>query len=240
MTKHVAVLIDVENTSPKDLDKVFNEASVLGKITHRRAYADFRVTKWMNYCSKYGLEQVHHFAYINKKGTSDGSLICDAMELMYETNIDIFCIVSSDSDYVKIAIKLKAKGKTVVGFGKKHSAPSWINICNQFIYTENYEQKDDAQQFEDSEKKSISKSITNLSNVYVDLKELAISTFDQIVKDDVVNLGYFNEHLTRKKPNFVAEYKTLGFKTMKLFISSMNDVFKIEYSNSDTVIVKKI
>lgn len=219
---NVAVLIDVENTSHRVIGKVLTEASVFGRITHKRAYADFlkvNLKEWKNTCSKYGLEQVQQFAYVTKRGTSDGSLDCDGMELLYESNVQYFCIVSSDCDYVKLAMKLKAKNKWVVGFGKQTSPECWKNVCDQFI--------------------EIDTNDTNISQD-ISIQELASITFDQIVKDDVVHLGYFQECLIRKKPTFVSEYKALKYSTMRKFIASMSTVFSMEYSKSDTVVVRKL
>lgn len=217
---NVAVLIDVENTSHRILGKVLTEASAFGRITHKRAYADFlkvNLKEWKNVCAKYGLEQVQQFAYVTKRGTSDGSLDCDGMELMYESNTQVFCIVSSDCDYAKLAMKLKGRNKWVVGFGKQDSPESWKNVCDQFIEID---------------------STTNSHDI--SLQELVSITFDQLVKDDVVNLGYLQEALIRKKPNFVSEYRAQKFSNIRKFIDSMPAVFKTEYSKSDTVVVRKI
>ena len=101
---NVAILIDVENTSHRVLGNVMTEASAFGRITHKRAYADFlkvNLKEWKSVCAKYGLEQVQQFAYVPKKGTSVGSLDCDGMELLYESNAQVFCIVSYEIESEK-------------------------------------------------------------------------------------------------------------------------------------------
>ena len=122
-------------------------------------------------------------------------------------------------------MKLKAKNKWVIGFGKKESPECWKNVCDQFFEI-------DADSNSDSDDPNSSQDIS--------IQELASITFDQIVKDDLVNLGFFQEALIRKKPNFVSEYKALKYSTMRKFIASMHTVFTMEYSKSDTVVVRKL
>ena len=109
MSKNVALFIDVENTQASLMKNIIQETSRFGRITHKRAYADFdklNLKNWKIICAIHGLEQVQQFAYVSKRGTTDGSLICDAMEMLYESHVDIYCIVSSECDFAKLAMKL--------------------------------------------------------------------------------------------------------------------------------------
>jgi uncharacterized LabA/DUF88 family protein/Fe-S-cluster formation regulator IscX/YfhJ len=137
-SRKVAVLIDAENVSHKLIDEVLNEVFVHGRATTKRIYGDFSQSQmkgWNEVANKHTLQQVTQIAYTKGKNASDSLLIIDAMDLLYEGTVDMICIVSSDSDFTRLAMRIVASGLEVLGMGEESkTAESFINACTTFKY----------------------------------------------------------------------------------------------------------
>jgi Fe-S-cluster formation regulator IscX/YfhJ len=137
-SRKVAVLIDAENVSHKLIDEVLNEVFVHGRATTKRIYGDFsqaQMKGWNEVANKHTLQQVTQIAYTKGKNASDSLLIIDAMDLLYEGTVDMICIVSSDSDFTRLAMRIVASGLEVLGMGEESkTAESFINACTTFKY----------------------------------------------------------------------------------------------------------
>jgi uncharacterized LabA/DUF88 family protein len=135
-----AVLIDGDNAQASMLSQILAEVSGFGQITIKRIYGDWTTTNmnsWKDCLQKHSIQPMQQFRYTTGKNATDSALIIDAMDLLHSGNVEGFCIVSSDSDYTSLAIRIREEGLFVIGVGEKKTPEAFINACNQFIFTEN-------------------------------------------------------------------------------------------------------
>lgn len=136
----LAILIDADNTSPRIADGLFEEIAKLGEASVRRIYGDFsqgRSKGWTDILSKHAIIPQQQFAYTTGKNASDITLVIDAMDLLHSGRFDGFCLVSSDSDFTRLASRIREQGVDVFGFGEQKTPESFRQACRRFIYTEN-------------------------------------------------------------------------------------------------------
>lgn len=135
----LAVLIDADNASARDIEAILEEVVKFGDATVKRIYGNFvgQNGQWKQVINDFAIKPMQQFAFATGKNSTDGFMMIDAMDLLYGNRLDGFCIVSSDSDFTALAIRLKEQGMPVYGFGKKQTPKSFVNACTQFIYVEN-------------------------------------------------------------------------------------------------------
>jgi uncharacterized LabA/DUF88 family protein len=136
----LAVLIDADNTSAKIADRLFEEIAQLGEASVRRIYGDFTragLRGWTDILAKHAIIAHQQFAYVTGKNASDIALVIDAMDLMHSGRFEGFCLVSSDSDFTRLAARIREEGLDVFGFGERKTPESFRQACRRFIYTEN-------------------------------------------------------------------------------------------------------
>ncbi|MGE0745991.1 MAG: NYN domain-containing protein [Rhodospirillales bacterium] len=136
----LAVLIDADNTSPRIADGLFEEVAKMGEASVRRIYGDFaspRLNAWRESIRKHAINPHQQFAYTTGKNASDIALVIDAMDLLHSGLFDGFCLVSSDSDFTRLASRIREQGLDVFGFGEQKTPESFRQACRRFIYTEN-------------------------------------------------------------------------------------------------------
>jgi len=135
-----AVLIDADNTSPQIAGGLFEEVAKFGEASVRRIYGDFsgpQLRSWSDILQKHAIDPYQQFAYTKGKNASDIALVIDAMDLLHSGRLDGFCLVSSDSDFTRLASRLREQGADVYGFGAQKTPESFRQACRRFIYTEN-------------------------------------------------------------------------------------------------------
>ena len=135
----LAVLIDADNAQPAVIEGLLAEVAKYGVASVKRIYGDFtstRMTQWKQALLKHSINPVQQFAYTSGKNATDSSLIIDAMDLMYTGRFDGVCLVSSDSDFTRLAQRLREEGLTVYGFGEHKTPDPFVQACDKFIYTE--------------------------------------------------------------------------------------------------------
>ena len=135
-----AVLIDADNASPQITEGLFEEIAKFGEASVRRIYGDFsspRLKSWADILQKHAIDPYQQFAYTKGKNASDIALVIDAMDLLHSERFDGFCLVSSDSDFTRLASRLREQGADVYGFGTHKTPESFRQACRRFIYTEN-------------------------------------------------------------------------------------------------------
>ena len=137
----LAVLIDADNTFRviDIIDELFEEISKFGDASVRRIYGDWtkpQLNRWKEVLPKHAIQPIQQYANTTGKNATDSALIIDAMDLLYQAPLDGFCIVSSDSDFTRLAVRFRESGKLVYGFGEEKTPESLIAACNQFIYIE--------------------------------------------------------------------------------------------------------
>jgi len=137
--QRLAVLIDADNAQPSVIEGLLAEVAKYGVASVKRIYGDFtstRMTQWKAALLKHSIAPVQQFAYTSGKNATDSSLIIDAMDLLYTHRFDGFCLVSSDSDFTRLAQRLREEGQTVYGFGERKTPDAFVQACDKFIYTE--------------------------------------------------------------------------------------------------------
>lgn len=136
----LAVLIDADNASAKIVDGLFDEIAKIGEASVRRIYGDFanaRSKAWIDVLARHAIIPQQQFAYTTGKNASDITLVIDAMDLLHSGRFDGFCLVSSDSDFTRLAARIREQGVDVFGFGEHKTPESFRQACRRFTYTEN-------------------------------------------------------------------------------------------------------
>jgi len=149
----LAVLIDADNTQPGIIEGLLDEVSKYGIASVKRIYGDWTSTNlrsWKDRLLEYAIQPIQQFAYTAGKNATDSAMIIDAMDLLYTEKLDGFCIVSSDSDFTRLAARLRESGRVVYGFGEKKTPRAFVSVCDKFIYTEILIENQEESEDEDS------------------------------------------------------------------------------------------
>jgi uncharacterized LabA/DUF88 family protein len=193
----LAILIDADNASPAIVKGLIDEVAKFGRATVRRIYGDWttpNLGSWKAVLLEHSIQPVQQFAYTKGKNATDSSLIIDAMDLLYAGNLDGFCIVSSDSDFTRLASRLKESGKRVYGFGEKKTPRPFVAACDRFIYTEVFTQ------VEGQAPKRKTDAELDRDQTFLDLVGGAV---DDISDDGGwAHLGAVGSIITKKAPDF--------------------------------------
>jgi uncharacterized LabA/DUF88 family protein len=141
----LAVLIDADNASPSAIKALLDEVAKYGTASVKRIYGDWtstQLTSWKNVLPEHAIQPIQQFANTKGKNATDSAMIIDAMDLLYTGRIDGFCLVTSDSDFTRLAARIRENGLTVYGFGEKKTPKPFVSACDKFIYTEILSSKD--------------------------------------------------------------------------------------------------
>ena len=139
-SRSLALLVDGDNAQPALLEHVLAEASKYGTVTTRRIYGDWTsaaMSNWKRLLHSYAIQPIQQFHYTTGKNSTDSALIIDAMDLLHSGVVSGFCIVSSDSDYTRLATRIREQGLFVMGIGRRVTAEAFVKACEVFVYTEN-------------------------------------------------------------------------------------------------------
>ncbi|MDR2501547.1 MAG: NYN domain-containing protein [Treponema sp.] len=135
----LAVLIDADNTQPAIIEGLLDEVAKYGVASVKRIYGDWtsvNLRSWKDRLLEYAIQPIQQFSYTSGKNATDSAMIIDAMDLLYSEKLDGFCIVSSDSDFTRLAARIRESGLKVYGFGEKKTPRAFVAVCDKFIYTE--------------------------------------------------------------------------------------------------------
>jgi uncharacterized LabA/DUF88 family protein len=135
----LAVLIDADNTMPSIIEGLLDEVAKYGIASVKRIYGDWtsnNLRQWKDRLLEYAVQPIQQFSYTYGKNATDSAMIIDAMDLLYSEKLDGFCIVSSDSDFTRLAARLRESGRIVYGFGEKKTPKAFVSACDKFVYTE--------------------------------------------------------------------------------------------------------
>ena len=136
----LAVIIDADNSQPSIIEGLMAEIAKYGVASVKRIYGDWTDTRlkgWKTHLLSHGFQPMQQFGYTVGKNSTDSAMIIDAMDLLYTDKLDGFCIVTSDSDFTRLALRIRESGLRVYGFGEKKTPKAFLAACDQFIYTEN-------------------------------------------------------------------------------------------------------
>ncbi len=225
-----AVLIDGDNAQASLLKEILAEVSKVGLITIKRIYGDWTTTNmnsWKDSLHKYAIQPIQQFRYTIGKNATDSAMIIDAMDLLHSNDIDGFCIVASDSDYTRLATRIREEGLFVIGVGEKKTPEAFRNACNQFIYCENLVVTKEPQ------KRPRNKTKKEERPDVRDPLPLLFQGFEMAAKEEEwVYLASMGNALRQLDPAF--DSRTFGHQRLQSLIKDYPDTFMLKLDNSKT------
>lgn len=238
MDKRFAVLIDGDNVSDKYIKPILDELSNDGTITYKRIYGDWTrptLSSWKSVLLNHSITPIQQYSYTTGKNATDSAMIIDAMDILYSGNVDGFCIVSSDSDFTRLAARLRESGMYVIGMGEKKTPTPFISACNRFLYLEILEKGDTP------EKESEHTQVHDETGIKT-VKE-TISTILSEISDEEgwASLSEVGNILLKRYPSF--DVRNFGYQKLTPFIKSLGafDIYSIpsERGNVRVVYIRK-
>jgi len=222
----IAMLIDGDNAQPSLTEKMIAETSKYGQVTIRRIYGDWTASNmggWKEVLQTYAIQPIQQFRYTTGKNATDSAMIIDAMDLLYAGGVDGFCLVSSDSDYTRLATRIREKGIFVMGIGKKTTPRAFVNACDVFVYTQNLAPEEVSKR---SSKNKDSQSAPSAEALTPDPIPLLTNAFDIAAQDDGwAFLGTLGHHLRQLDPSF--DSRTYGYKQLSTLIRAYPKIFTL-------------
>lgn len=211
----LAVLIDADNASAKIADGLFEEIAKIGEASVRRIYGDFSSTRlkaWADLLSRHAITPHQQFAYTTGKNASDIALVIDAMDLLHTGRFDGICLVSSDSDFTRLASRIREQGVDVYGFGEQKTPEAFRQACRRFIYTENLLPKSQNDSDPGTEKPLLSLDHARglLNKVLSEMEG----------ENEWVSLSHLGNQLSNMAPDFDA--RTYGCRNLSHLVSKVD------------------
>lgn len=228
--KKLAVLIDADNVPHAHVKEMLNEIAKYGNPTIKRIYADWTkptVSGWKNILLENAITPIQQYSYTTGKNSSDSALIIDAMDLLYSKKVDGFCIVSSDSDFTRLATRLREAGMIVIGIGEKKTPQPFITACDKFIYIEILKKTQEPDSTEKPKKQPNSKTeTTSVSKIDKNLIKLMKESIDDISDENGwAFLGTLGSYMIKKRTDF--DPRNYGFQKLYPLIKKIGE-FEIE------------
>ena len=240
----LAVLIDADNVPYSNVKGMMEEIAKFGTPTTKRIYADWtkpNANGWKSVLLEHAITPIQQYSYTVGKNSSDSAMIIDAMDLLYSEKVDGFCIVSSDSDFTRLAIRLRESGMKVIGIGEKKTPSSFIVACDRFIYIEVLDgaiaKKAPKPTSNAGNKKPVEKEVPlKIDSQTIELIE---STLEAIGDEDGwAFLGDVGNLIVKKKPEF--DPRNYGFLKLTPMLKSMSDILEIDERESDKKGIKHV
>lgn len=238
MTKdsRIAVLIDADNVSAKYVEYIMTELSNHGVPTIKRAYGDWtgrNLNPWKKVLLNNSIQPIQQFSYTSGKNATDSALIIDAMDILHGNKVDGYCLVSSDSDFTRLAARVRESGLQVVGMGEKKTPSPFINACDLFRYLEVLEQTYKEDQKPEKEENTKTTSDNNKSSMLS--KKALENSIVKIVRDnsdeeDWIGLGEVGSRLQKRHPDF--DSRNYGYGKLSSLVKSMKQ-FEVELRKRD-------
>ena len=228
MEKKYALLIDADNVSAKYIKPILDELSKYGKITTKRIYGDWTSTQqvtWKDELLQNSIIPIQQFAYTNGKNATDSALIIDAMDILYTNALDGFCIVSSDSDFTRLASRIRENGLTVVGMGENKTPQPFRKACDVFTTLELLIADNDNENRDDKTDEEESTIIPKAQ-----LEEKVVEIIAQNLNDDkATGLGELGNRLVKLYPDF--DVRSYGYKLLSKFLDDFEKFSVIREGN---------
>jgi len=223
--ERLAVIIDADNSQPSIIEGLMEEIAKYGVASVKRIYGDWTDTRlkgWKTHLLGHGIQPMQQFGYTVGKNSTDSAMIIDAMDLLYTDKLDGFCIVSSDSDFTRLALRIREAGLSVYGFGEKKTPKAFLAACDKFIYTENLRKE---KKTAPARKRPVTKDLTKDE----DLKNI----FKNVVEDTADDSGWsylthIRQTLANRHPDF--DPRNYGYSNM---IDLINKLGMFEVKKND-------
>lgn len=238
--KHLAVLIDADNAPAAIVEGLFEEIAKYGVASVKRIYGDWtgpQLGGWKKVLLDHSIQPIQQFAYTKGKNATDSSLIIDAMDLLYTRRFDGFCLVSSDSDFTRLASRLREEGLTVYGFGEEKTPKPFVAACDKFIYIELLREEATAPANGYSETDQLAATeVTKPVVIEPAKKPKAPVSFIAKILDDIADedgwahLGALGTNITKLRPDF--DPRTHGYKKLSDLIKGYPQLFEFQARGS--------
>ena len=228
--KKFAVLIDADNISAKYIKFILNEIANDGIATYKRIYGDWTcstLAPWKSVLLENSITPIQQYAYTTGKNATDSAMIIDAMDILYSESVEGFCLVSSDSDFTRLAARLREDGMIVVGMGEKKTPQPFVKACDKFRYLEvlalGEKEQEEKEEKETSEVRGEPK-IQEMTSVRTIKKAISTIIAENSDEDGWALSAQIGNVLTKRFPDF--DVRNYGFKKFMPFIRSLN-IFEI-------------
>lgn len=235
-TLRLAVLIDADNAQAAVIEGLLAEIARFGEATVKRIYGDFtspNSVQWKKVLNKYAIKPVQQFAYTTGKNATDSTLIIDAMDLLYTRRFDGFCLISSDSDFTGLALRIREEGLTVLGFGEQKTPEAFRNACHKFLFTEVLRPvQPGTAEVSPVTAKEVPAASPHPQSTEPETQQVFPRAFVLEVlekaSDDTgwAHLGTFGSYLTKLQPDF--DSRLYGFKKLSDLVKAKTDIFQFE------------
>ena len=236
-TLRLAVLIDADNAQAAVIEGLLAEIARFGEATVKRIYGDFTAptsSSWKKVLQQYAIKPVHQFAYTTGKNATDSTLIIDAMDLLYTRKFDGFCLITSDSDFTGLAMRLREEGLTVLGFGEKKTPEAFRNACHKFVFTEVLRPSTAPEpvglqaKAEISQKAASPQATAEATEPKQEFpKKFVLTALEQSIDDaGWAHLGTFGGYLNKLQPDF--DSRLYGYKKLSDLVKAKTDIFVTE------------
>ena len=243
-TLRLAVLIDADNAQAAVIEGLLGEIARFGEATVKRIYGDFtspNSAQWKKVLNRYAIKPVQQFAYTTGKNVTDSTLIIDAMDLLYTRRFDGFCLISSDSDFTGLALRIREEGLTVLGFGEKKTPEAFRNACHKFVFTEvlrpvsNVAESESATEASGKDAKAAGAATQAKNGSRAAQQDFptafVLEALDKASDDTCwAHLGTFGSYLTKIQPDF--DSRLYGFKKLSDLVKGKRDIFQFEERTS--------
>ncbi|WP_175252656.1 NYN domain-containing protein [Pseudomonas sp. BMW13] len=249
--KHFAVLIDADNAPAAIVEGLFEEIAKYGVASVKRIYGDWtqpNLGSWKKVLLDHSIQPIQQFAYTKGKNATDSSLIIDAMDLLYTRRFEGFCLVSSDSDFTRLAARIREEGLEVIGFGEQKTPKPFVSACDKFIYTELL--RNDAPSAESEaptndvsaaplpsattpeNKPSAQPAPSKVKPLKVPVDFIAKVIDDNSDEDGWCHLGLLGSNISKLRSDF--DSRMYGFKKLSDLIKAQNGRFELQVLGATT------
>jgi uncharacterized LabA/DUF88 family protein len=233
----IAMLIDGDNAQSSLLPQILVETGRYGMVTVRRIYGDWttpNMNSWKDVLNFHAIQPIQQFRYTIGKNATDSAMIIDAMDIMHSAVVDGFCLVSSDSDYTRLATRIRETGIFVMGIGEKKTPKPFVNACDVFVYTENLvtEPKPAPQKQRNNHRPGNKKKEEAVTATDPELLQMLQKAFEIAVQEDGwARLDLMGSALYQMDPGF--DPRTYGQRQLSRLVGSLTDYYEMRTQVSD-------
>ena len=234
--KRIALLIDCDNVSHTAIEGVLEELAKHGTVNVRHAHGDWNnpsLSGWADKLHPHAIRPMQQFAYTKGKNATDSAMIIDAMDLLYSGNVDAFALMTSDSDFTPLVLRILESGFPVYGFGQKKTPKPFVDSCSPFIYIENLESSRESETASGSVSPRKSSTILRQDSALVKLLRTAV---DQAADDDGwANMGQVASYISNNNSSFSSI--NYGYKRVSDLIKA-TELFEVELRNGTAMYIR--
>ena len=232
---NLAVLFDADNVPSSHVQEMLNEITKYGVPTIKRIYGDWtkpNLGGWKAVLLENAITPVQQYSYTTGKNATDSAMIIDAMDILHSNKVDGFCIISSDSDFTRLATRLRESSKMVIGMGEKKTPRPFIVSCDKFVYIENLGSDDEEAVSQEAASNESKKAVAPKEKISYAVIKLLRHTIDDLTDDNEwVSMAEVGSLILKKRPDF--DPRNYGFQKLTPLIESCPKYFEVEKRKAD-------